>query len=202
MKVLHIEFQEFGAICESCGHQIKWKYLVGDNTESSLIVGSECVKSLLSPEERDIFQRRANAAMREWQKQVPVPHPDEDRATYISRRIAEKTQALAAWSYYRSYIRQYTSTGLLHVAAEQNLKKQGVSYPVGFPHDETGINERCQRGARRSECSACQALDHQYQEYRQQQEREADILLTVVEQHCQSHRFDFLGKTAAQIKKI
>lgn len=89
--------------CYLCGHDIKREFHVQSNTGEHRVVGSECIDTLLSPDERnkvELFKRRASRAAKQWKDNLPVRRENETREQYISRRLAEMPNARRAYNAY------------------------------------------------------------------------------------------------------
>lgn len=93
MKLLNIHYTKAPASCESCGHEIHNIYTVQDNA-NTLHIGSECAKPLIGANVAQVIARYERQAAKEWKERKPE---NEDRGTYIARRINEKRQARKAW---------------------------------------------------------------------------------------------------------
>lgn len=90
-KLVRIHYTKAPRSCESCGHEIHNIYEV-QTSDSVLHIGSECAKPLLG-NVAQIIARYGRQATKEWRENKP----DEDRGTFIARRINEKRQARKAW---------------------------------------------------------------------------------------------------------
>jgi hypothetical protein len=86
--------------CESCGHDIANLYHLRAPTGETMIVGSECVKSLAESVDIDFdikIERRLNRAARQWRDNNPPRKTDETREQYINRRLSEMGNAWAGF---------------------------------------------------------------------------------------------------------
>lgn len=92
MNLVRVHYTKAPSLCESCGHEIHNIYTVSDK-DTTLHIGSECVKSLLPSSLLQIIARYERQAAKEWREDKPK----EDRGVYITRRIEEKRQARKAW---------------------------------------------------------------------------------------------------------
>lgn len=200
MKLLNIKLQETDAICESCGHDIKWKYLIELDTKATMTVGSDCAETMLSKDVLETLKRRTNAAKREWRAKLPTPRENETREAYIDRRLTEKSHAVVAWRGYQSLVRRLNpGYGLLHLSAVRVLNDRGVFDPGGFPH---GKVQWCDDVDDRRDCKACQELDRKRAEWELAKKATQEELLLQIEQEYLANRFDFLGKAIYDVKKV
>lgn len=88
------------ATCENCGHAIHNVFHIISSEGTTREVGSECVISVLSPDQTaqaKTAERRLTRAMRQWREQKPVARPNETRDEYIARRLNEMGHAQAAF---------------------------------------------------------------------------------------------------------
>jgi hypothetical protein len=96
MKLLSVTIKGGLRPCQNCGHDIKEKYTVESESGETLIVGSECVKTLTGKQGAAITKRVLRAA-RQWRDRKPAPLPDESREDYIERRVSEMANAMKAY---------------------------------------------------------------------------------------------------------
>lgn len=91
--------------CHLCGHDIKRLFHVQSSEGKYMVVGSECVESLLDVDDRakmDVQIKRTNRAGRQWKEQKPAALEGENRESYINRRVAEMYNARLAFNAYIS----------------------------------------------------------------------------------------------------
>lgn len=100
MKLRKVRYTKSPFCCQSCGHEIHNLYEVEITPESSLTVGSECVKKMLGLTGAQAITRHERRAAKEWRELAEKP-ANEERGDYIARRISEQWQARKAWQEWR-----------------------------------------------------------------------------------------------------
>lgn len=167
--------------CEECGHDIKAIYIVELDTGAQKRVGSECVKQYLAAD-AVLFKRYMDAAAREWRKAEPKPAEGEERADYITRRVAEKVNARAAWQEWRSL------SGMQWAAMiTQRLKAKGIKDPSeGMSYHRS----TCPRN-NFLKCARCDSYEADKAAYGVAWKAEREAHIREIEERHGANRFDF-----------
>lgn len=180
--------------CESCGHDIKWNYVVRLENGARQTVGSECVKPLCGETaDAQRLSKRVRAAERQWKAGSPAPREGESRAEYVNRRLEEMANARHGWDEYRRVLRG----GLLHLFAESDLQRRGERKPGrDFHYDDRSFGcDARERGA----CTRCQGQDRQWEAWQARIKAEMESILRGVEERTSSNRFDWHGVPAYKL---
>ena len=119
--------------CENCGHDIKQCFVIEADNGAQMIVGSDCVESFLSADNRDAFktyETRRKRAESQWRKNVPEKKENETRAEYVARRIEEMGNARKAYKVWAA-ISDRRSRNFQSVAklALLRLEQKGITSP-------------------------------------------------------------------------
>lgn len=167
--------------CGLCGHDIKREFHVMSSTGERRIVGSECINTLLSPDERPkvaLFKRRVSRAERQWREKLPLARDGESREQYISRRVTEMANARRAFN------------ASLNRTTEVTARRERM-----FAENKQRIQELWDQ--RRATGS------REYDELLQSIYRDAENpILSEIEATYTANRFDFAHKAAWKVRAI
>lgn len=113
-RFLHFEYAE-DETCQNCGHHPITRCFHIEHVETGrrMHVGSECIVSLLRPDDVVNFNmadRRMNRAFDQWQRQNPPALDGETQGAYVTRRVKEMGRAMDAhkeWTVTRAEITKY-----------------------------------------------------------------------------------------------
>lgn len=99
-RFLYFEYIE-GETCQNCGHHpiTRCFHIEHIETGRKMHVGSECIVSLLKPDDVPNFKtadRRLNRAFEQWQRQNPPALDGETQGAYVTRRVKEMGKAMDA----------------------------------------------------------------------------------------------------------
>jgi hypothetical protein len=196
--------------CENCGHEIRDLYYLS-NTDNNkvMVVGSECFKHLLAPNEvvnAEKARKRMERAKRQYRENKPQRKENETKSEYISRRLCEMQNAMIA---YKGYAAAFVKISLYEMARRRLMEslpspretrferifRHQTSYTLDImntEHGHSGSIHSCET------CKRIAELNAAWEKLRQEEER---LIMREFEVKYQANLFDFY-RPIWEVRKI
>jgi hypothetical protein len=134
--------------CDHCGHSIRVLCEIEHaETGQRMTVGTDCVRSFVSPPQAETAERvakRYQRAARQWRSKMPLPLEGETREQYIARRVSEMGNALPAGREWMHWAAKSVPDRCFRINARAR-RWFGLGYqhnPYYWPFDYPVINSR------------------------------------------------------------